>query len=122
MKNSNGVVPKPNTRSFVSKLGQHIIERSEDRYTIFIVIPGYAKQDVNMDIQANSLTVKAERKSDDRKYRQREFVTNGIERNFHLSDDIDQEKIHAHLENGVLEIVLPKKEKSKPIVKNININ
>ena len=51
----------------------------------------------------------------------REFNFTSFKRSFNLDEKIDTEKIEAKYENGILQVILPKKEVQKPLVKQISI-
>ena len=89
-----------------------IYEEGND-YHIIMDTPGYDKKDINIEVKDGYLTIKAEKKSEDKEeeknYIRRERVYGNIQRTFALGD-VDAEKIVAKFENGTLNIVVPKKE------------
>ncbi len=93
-----------------------IIER-EDGFHIFMDLPGVAKDDLIIDLNENELIVSGKAQvleAPEEKYLELEFGNGEYKRAFKLSDTVDKEGIEAHLDNGVLEIVLPKSEKATP--------
>ena len=86
-------------------------------------LPGMKKEDVSIELQDNVLTISGEKKKEDKvekgKFFRHERVYGSVSRRFELPYDIDVEKISAHMEDGVLEIRLPKtakvEEKSRSI-------
>lgn len=90
----------------------NVIENEKD-FRLELAIPGISKEEVKISFQKNVLTVKSERagaEGEEVKYLRRGFVPQDFERSFELSKHIDTDKIKANFKNGVLEIVLPKKE------------
>ncbi len=90
----------------------NVLENEKD-YRLELSIPGFSKDEVRISVQKNVLTIKSEKNiedSDNAKYLRRGFASQNFEKNFQLSKDIDGDKISAHFNNGILEIVLPKKE------------
>lgn len=86
-----------------------------DNYHIEIDIPGFNKEDISIDIKDNYLTIKAEKNEElneedqEKNYIRRERSYGKYERSFYLSD-LDQDNIEAEFKNGMLEIIVPKKE------------
>lgn len=98
-------------------------KHSSDTYDIEIDLPGVKKEDIELKIEDEYLTVNATRKAkkevkeDDYYLRESNFGL--ISRSFILPKDIDREKISAHLEDGRLYITLEKEESRK--ARNISI-
>ncbi|HOV34162.1 MAG TPA: Hsp20/alpha crystallin family protein [Candidatus Hydrogenedens sp.] len=83
--------------------------------TVIADLPGVKKEDVQIQIENDILTIKATPKSKltlEPTYR--EFELYPYFRQFQLSDKVDQDKIKAEMKNGVLVIQLPKREDAKP--------
>jgi len=88
----------------------NVIE-NKDVYEIQLAVPGYTKDEVKISIENNTLTVSAEfeKKEESTTYSRREFVKTSFERSFTLPRSVDQEKVAATFENGILNITLPRK-------------
>ena len=91
------------------------VSESENEYKVEVAAPGMTKEDFNIRIdEENNLVISMEKKSEskeekkDRKYLRREFSYSKFEQTMILPDDVDKEKIGAAVENGVLDITLPK--------------
>ena len=93
----------------------NVIE-TEDRYTMEMAVPGHNKNDIQISLDDDVLTVKSilSPSDDDNDYRLREFNYKGFERKYELGETIDQNRIDATFSNGILTIVLNKKEQFKP--------
>ena len=97
-----------------------------DSFLLEADLPGFAKEDIHLDISGDTLTIHAERHSEyedkDKKgnYVRCERSYGQYSRTFDVSM-IDQEKIAAKLENGVLKLTLPKKPEEKPVSKQLKI-
>lgn len=102
---------------------------TEREYKVELAAPGMTKEDFNVHIDEDSNLVismekKLENKEEDKKegrYLRREFSYSKFEQTMVLPDDVDKEKISAHVENGVMNINLPKyteqeKEKAKKFI------
>lgn len=85
-------------------------------YELSADLPGFKKEDINIDINNNTLTISAERKSekeeknDEGNYIRRERSYGSFSRSFDLSG-IEAENIKAKYTDGVLTITLPKQDK-----------
>ncbi len=95
------------------------VKESDKEYTVEVAAPGMKKDDFNVSIDKDGnlrlhLESKQEKKDEDKKshYLRREFSYSKFEQSLLLPDDVDKEKIAAHVENGVLTIELPKVEKA----------
>jgi HSP20 family protein len=78
-------------------------------------MPGVAPSDLEVRLEENILTIKGKAKhAIDKEPTYREFELVNFFRQFELSEHVDQEKIAARLNNGVLMLQLPRAEKAKP--------
>jgi HSP20 family molecular chaperone IbpA len=78
-------------------------------------MPGVAPSDLTIRLEDNILTIQGKAKHTiDSEPIYREFELVNFFRQFELSDQVDQEKIAARLNNGVLMLQLPRAEKAKP--------
>ena len=92
------------------------IYETEKELTLLADLPGVDPKDLEIDLRDDTLTIlgTAEVEDEERRYILREYGVGNFQRQFTLSEVIDQEKISAKLTNGVLTLVLPKVEKAKP--------
>ena len=106
------------------------VSEREREYKVEVAAPGMTKEDFNIHIdEDNNLVISMEKKTDnkeekkDRKYLRREFSYSKFEQTMILPDDVDKEKIGAAVENGVLDITLPKlsKENLPKLTRDIEI-
>ena len=102
------------------------IAEDENGYHLSAVVPGWTDEDVDLEINDDVLTIRGhseeENEEDTQNYKMREFVRSSFERSFRLGDHVDQDKVAAKLENGVLRVDLPKKEEVKPKTQKVKIN
>lgn len=97
---------------------------SEDaaNYTLKFDLPGVPKEQVHVEVNGDQLTVRAERreekKTDDKKKHLSEIFYGSYSRSFTLPAPMDDKKVNAKFENGVLTIQVPKTEalKSKQVL------
>lgn len=96
----------------------NILETPEE-YVVEMAAPGMTKQDFEIELVDNLLTIRSEREKDEtlaegENYRRREFSYQSFQRSFRLNQDVlDEDKIKATYENGVLRLLIPKKEEAK---------
>jgi HSP20 family protein len=100
------------------------IKENEDSYVIMAELPGVAKEDIKLNIEDGTLTIKAERKTEENQekdnYIRREMKYGSFERSFSV-DGIKTDDVKAVHKNGVLEVTLPKETQIKEKTKTINI-
>ena len=93
------------------------IYESDDEYILEAEMPGVEKENLRIKYDEGFLVIMGRIDYDN--VRNRKFILNESEkgnfyRKFKIADSIDEMKINARLENGVLQIALPKHEKIKP--------
>jgi HSP20 family protein len=95
------------------------ILENEKAYTVEVAAPGLTKDDFHISLhEDNHLVVSVEKKAETKdenkkgKYLRREFSYMNFTQSMILPDDVDIEKIDAKVEDGVLSIEIPKKEKT----------
>ena len=97
----------------------------EDAYYIDVDLPGVKKEDVEIHVEQNILTIKGTRKvkeeAKEEDYYRVESSYGTFARSFTLPEKVDVENIEAKSKNGVLEIVIPKLKVLKDSTKKIEI-
>ncbi|WP_188439407.1 Hsp20/alpha crystallin family protein [Planktosalinus lacus] len=105
--------------TFGSTLPAVNIKETADDFLVEVAVPGKKKEDFNIELDQNVLTISSEEKSeneessDDGRYSRKEFNYTAFKRAFTLPETVEQEKIKATYDNGVLSIQVPKREESK---------
>ena len=95
------------------------IKETRENYEVEVAAPGMNKSDFNVHLDGNMLTISSEKQTqqdqqEEVRYSSREFSYQSFSRTFTLQKDVvDTEKIQALYENGVLHLVIPKKEEAK---------
>ena len=89
------------------------ILETDDTFELSLVAPGRTKEDFKVELEKQTLIIRADQQNDDRQYKRQEFVLKGFERRFELSDSIDTEGIFASYNDGILTLTLPKREEAK---------
>ncbi len=92
------------------------IEETDKAYKVSFEVPGLTDKDLRVEVKDHVLRVSGERKSKTEKKEGQFFRTErhygSLERSFTLPSDVDTERIEARAENGVLNVTLPKTERS----------
>ncbi len=92
------------------------IQDNEKDFVIEVAAPGVKKNEFNIKVENNVLTisreVKDEKKEKTDNYTRREFVYNNFTRSFTLPKIVDVDKVGADYNEGILSITLPKKEEA----------
>ena len=106
------------------------IKEFDDKYEVEIDLPGFKKDEVQVELKDGYLVVSAEKGLDEDeqdkktgKYLRRERYAGSCQRSFYVGKDITEEDIKAQFQHGMLTLFVPKKE-AKPVVeekKNITI-
>jgi len=86
-------------------------------YHIEVDLPGVKKKDISVEVKDSRLIISGERKSNKEvkkeNYHRVESSYGKFERSFSLPDNVDAENIDAQTKDGVLEVIVPKKERTK---------
>ena len=95
------------------------IKETSDEFTIQVAAPGLDKKDFKINLENNQLTISSEKeepkKEENENFMRREFSYQSFQRSFNLGENlIDGNKISAKYTDGILSIVLPKREEVKP--------
>ena len=101
------------------------ITENKDDFKVAMAAPGIKKDDFSIDMEGNMLTISCEKEENkeekDERFNRKEYNYSSFSRSFTLPDDINKEKIEARYEDGVLKLVLPKKEEAKKLIANKHI-
>ena len=101
------------------------IHETADAYHVELSVPGRNKEDFAIQVENGLLTISFEKKEEtekkDYKTIRKEFSSRSFKRSFNLDDKINTAAIQAKYENGVLLVLLPKKEEVKDAPKQIAI-
>ena len=88
-----------------------------DGYLVRLEIPGVSPEDLHIESQGRSLTIKGKREPqgpEDASFHRRERDTGEFSRSLQLPDSLDLMRAEASYKNGVLTIRVPKREEAKP--------
>ena len=95
------------------------IEDTADAYKLSLAVPGLKKSDFNIDVEGDMITISSEKEESkeekDSRYTRKEYSYSSFSRSFTLPEEVNQEKIEANYQDGVLHVTLPKKEEAKKL-------
>lgn len=95
------------------------VKETDDDFVIEVAAPGMNKDEINVNFKNNVLTISSEKKNEKEEkkenYTRKEFSYQSFQRSFTVAENaVHGEKISAKYDNGILHIVLPKREELKP--------
>ena len=94
------------------------IKENEKDFELELAVPGRKKEDFNIEVDENILTISSESKKEENvaeaNYTRREFTYSSFKRAFTLPETIDEDSIKANYDNGILKFTLPKKAEALP--------
>ncbi|WP_396627251.1 Hsp20/alpha crystallin family protein [Luteitalea sp.] len=103
-----------------------IYENAHQEIVLKAELPGIAREDIDLRVENNTLTLRGERKRDtevkQEQYHRVERAYGAFSRSFSLPSRIDTEKVRAEFKDGVLAITLPVKAEAKPRQIEVAIN
>jgi HSP20 family protein len=123
-------------RSFASRLGNGLlatdfspvleVQEEADRFIVHADLPGMKKDDIDISVAGNVLTLTGERKHEketkDKSGYYTERTYGAFSRALELSVEVEASQVKATYNDGVLEITLPKSERAKPKKISVDIN
>ena len=93
------------------------IKENGNAFMVEMAVPGLKKSDFHINLDNEILSISTETKEEsehkEENYTRREFGYSSFKRTFNLPESVNDEKINANYENGILSILLPKKEEAK---------
>jgi HSP20 family protein len=95
------------------------ISENGENFTVEVAAPGMKKEDFKVELDGNLLTITSEKRNEQEqkegeKYTRKEFSYQSFQRSFELpAHVVDAEHIKATYENGLLHLVIPKREEAK---------
>ena len=118
--------------NFSKKMNFHLpkanIIRKEDSYEIHLSVPGWKKEDFSITVQNSELKVGAkttiEETREEHDFTHQEFSQRSFQRVFNLAEDVEENKISATYEDGILKLSIPKNKKAidRELVKEIKVS
>jgi len=111
------------TSNAVNTLPAVNIKENEKGFELELAIPGQKRDDFNIEVDEQVLTISMETRTEDEQvtdnYTRKEFSFSSFNRSFTLPETVDESKIDASYREGILRIILPKKEEALPKPKRL---
>ena len=104
------------------------IKETPEQYVIEMAAAGMNKEDFNIDLDRNTITISSEKSSEkteenkDENFTRKEYNYSSFSRSFVLPEAANRESIHAAYENGVLKVTISKKDEAKLLPKTIKVS
>jgi len=95
------------------------IKENDEGFEVELAAPGLEKKDFKIELNNNLLTISSEKKiesevKEGEQFTRREFSYQSFSRSFTLPNSANAEKVAAKYDNGILRVMIPKKEEAKP--------
>ena len=95
------------------------IKENADAFNVEMAVPGFDKKDFKIALDHNVLTISSEKKVENEtkegeRFTRHEYSYQSFSRSFTLPEAANGDKISAKYDNGILNVVIPKREEAKP--------
>jgi len=94
------------------------VAEEDNQYVVKVELPGVNKDDVNISLESNVLTIRGEKKTEQQQkgknYHRVERSFGAFHRSFTLPSTVKVDKIDAVFKDGILAVTMPKAEEAKP--------
>lgn len=101
------------------------VSEHKDSFRLSIAVPGMKKEDLEIHIEGNLLTISAEKEASkekkEEKFTREEYNYSCFSRTFTLPNEVKKDKIDAEYKDGVLSITLPKTEEARKLAPGTQI-
>ncbi len=103
------------------------VVENDTEYKLDIELAGFSKDDINVELSDGYLTISANKtqkteNAEGDKYIRRERSVKSLKRSFYIEDLVDEDKISAKMQDGILYLILPKKQPQIPEKKTVTID
>lgn len=101
------------------------IKETDTAYELHVIAPGLSKENFKVNLEQDILTISFEQKEENKeqegKWLRNEYRFRSFKRSFTLNDKVNASGINAKYTDGVLVVILPKKETAEPNSQQINV-
>lgn len=113
--------PKWFEREFEQTMPAVNIRENGTHFNIEVAAPGFVKNDFKINVEENILTISVEKEEEKNeeheRFARKEYAYNSFSRSFTLPENSNGDKLEAHYENGILRLMLPKKDAAAVVSK-----
>jgi HSP20 family protein len=107
--------------TFQHKVPAVNIRETRDDFRIDLAAPGLARENFKINLDHNMITIEAgkqdEKTENGERYTRKEFNYSSFQRTFTLPDSVEADKIDAKYQDGIMHVIIPKKEEVKSRLK-----
>ena len=95
------------------------VRETENSFEVDMDLPGFKKDEVNLELKDGYLTVSADKaldkdkKDNEGRYIRQERWSGSCSRSFYVGENVKPEDVHAKFEDGILQLSLPKQEQKQ---------
>lgn len=101
------------------------VMENKEAFKLKVAAPGFKKEDFKLEVKNGRLTISGETKTEkedkEEKFTRQEYAYNAFTRSFMLPENVNGENISAQYADGILDVVLPKKEATEKPVQQIAV-
>lgn len=101
------------------------IMEAEKNFVIDMAVPGFEKEDFVIKLDNDLLTISANKEDksekEEKNYTRKEYRQESFSRSFRLPDNVNEDRIEAAYEKGMLHLTLPKVEVAKKATQEIKV-
>jgi HSP20 family protein len=120
------LLPDPFSQGMKTMMPVNIRE-TETAFEMQLVAPGLSKEELSLNVNEEQLTISYEAKTEQKdtntgRWLRQEYRPVSFTRTFNLDETIDATGVTASYNNGILHLVLPKKEQAQRLTRNIEIS
>jgi HSP20 family protein len=92
------------------------VDEDDDAYHVCLEVPGVRREDIEVEIHGDMVTVRGEKRREEspRRSRWSERAYGAFVRSFSLPSDVESEQARASFRDGILTLTFPKREQAKP--------
>lgn len=114
------------TKEYASFVPSANVSEENDKFNLELSAPGFEKSDFRIQLNKGTLTIsgdhKTEKVTNEKNYTRKEYNYGSFQRSFSLPEEVNEELIDAKYENGILKVVLPKKESKTIGTRHISVS
>lgn len=97
------------------------IKENKDNYTMELLVPGFTKEDIDINLKDEYLTITVSKEENDEEYLLKEINNYSYKRSYYVGK-VTLNDIKAKLENGILTLTINKVKEKEPISQKVEIN
>lgn len=117
---SDNIFNRPNEMNRGASLPRVNVAEHEDEFIVEMAAPGMKREDFHVELDNDILVISSETSHNNEEkdekngsFTRREFSYGSFRRSFHIPNTVEVDKIKAKYQNGLLRLVIPKKEEAK---------